>query len=151
LAYLPAPGDAWVLLALAVIAAAGTATLLTSVARRRVAWPWLLWGAAWVVAGALPLSGGYPGWWANRSLPAPPGARVMLCVLADAVHPLALAALVSLRLIALALSPSAPPWIESAEPAGIAFDFVHLARLQRLVAATRQALQSGAPRLEPGA
>ena len=110
------------------------------------------WGLAWFLAASATLASIYPIWAPNRSGYGALGFGAFAVALTEAASPLLLGALVALRLAAFALAPGPPTDIENRAPqAGAFMDFERLVRLQRLMRATRLALQDRYPTLPHGA
>jgi len=110
------------------------------------------WGLAWFLAASATLASIYPIWAPNRSGYGALGFGAFAVALTEAVHPILLGALVALRLTSFALAPGPPTDIENRAPqAGAFMDFERLVRLQRLMRATRLALEHRYPTLPHGA
>ena len=152
---LPIEGGAEIVVATTLAALLGVAGVLytgrDARARMRAAWPTLLWGTLWWVAATLPLSGVYPLWSAQRAVLASVGLGVLLVGLLGTAHPLLLAPLVALRLVAFAMSPGGVGRVTEQPPPGIEGDFPHVERLQRLTHETRALLEKRVPAPHPGA
>ena len=142
------------LTALVLTAVVVVVALLNSPRRARLAAaaPWIAWGLAWFLANTALLTQVYPLWGSFRSAFGMIGLGVALVAGVWAAGPAALAALVALRLTALAVSPGPPARIALApQESGATLDFASLARLSRFSAETRRALLSSHPRLPAGA
>ena len=160
-------GELWVyvaivlLLALAVILPRmrrGTAHAATQAATPAapsgvaLAAPWVAWGLAWFALSSAALSTIFPIWAPNRSLFGGVGFGIALVALLGAARPAIVAALLALRLAALALSPGPPSQVTRTAPATGAFmDFERLARLQRIMSETRATLRARFAPLPHGA
>jgi tetratricopeptide (TPR) repeat protein len=138
-------------LLLAALAVAALAMSAPVRARLSLSLPWVGWGCAWFAAGSLTVAATYPDWLAYRGAFAAMGLGVALAAFAGAAHPLLAGVLLALRLALFALSPGPPARVDiQAEERGALFDFPKLARLQRLVGATRHALHERVPTLPAG-
>ena len=139
---------------IALIAIAGLVAFLRARRRRAVRAPLELaaWGAAWFLLASATLASIYPIWAPNRSGYGALGFGALAAGLAEAAHPVLLAALVGLRLVAFALAPGPPAEIMNRAPDQGAFmDFERLVRLQRLMRAMRTTLKHQYPTLPHGA
>jgi hypothetical protein len=113
--------------------------------------PWLAWGAGWFVLASLTLMTIHPFWAPNRSQFGSLGLGIALVAALDAARPALLAALVAVRLALLGLSPGPLAIVTDVAPDHGAFmDFDRLARLQRLMRATRTTLRQRFPTLPRG-
>ena len=133
---------------LALVAGAAIVALLSDRgARRRLATqtPWIVGGLAWFALATATLADVYPDWRPYRSPFGVIGLGVAATAVLGAAQPLALAALVALRVATFALSPGPPASIPAQIPGGFSIDFPKLVRLQRLVGETRRELARALP------
>jgi tetratricopeptide (TPR) repeat protein len=148
----PSPHGAMLGMALLAL---GLAVVLSLIARRAAAarrLGWMAWGLTWFALASATLVAIFPIWQPNRSAFGSLGLGITLAALAEAAHPLLLAALFVLRLALFALSPGPPATVSAKAPETGAFmDFDHLVRLQRLMHGIRERLGEEYPRLPAGA
>jgi hypothetical protein len=134
------------------LAAALAARSAPGRARLTRAFPLVAWGAAWFVAGVLPIAAAYPYWLSCRSPFAGIGAGVALVALAGAAHPALAGVLLVSRLALFAFSPGPPHEISvRPEERGAWLDFPKLVRMQMLMRQTRETLHHRFPELPHGA
>jgi tetratricopeptide (TPR) repeat protein len=111
---------------------------------------WIGLGALWFALATLTLAETYPVWGSFRGTLGMAGLGIA-CAAALASRPLALGGLVALRLVMLLIAPRAPQTITAAPPGdGSGFDFLTLARLQRISHETRTGLDRFASVWLPG-
>lgn len=138
--------------ALLLAALAITALHPAARARRRALGAWPAWGLLWFGLAGATLLAIFPTWAAYRGLFAVIGLGIALSAVIGAAHPMLLAGLVALRLVAFAASPGPPPAVSTAAlVTGAQIDYPNLVRLQRLAGETREALQAEFPSLPHGA
>ena len=141
--------DAVAVGAAAAIAAVGISVWARDGAARgrlRRALPWVGWGLAWFALASGTLALVHPLWCPDRTPYGAIGAGVAVAAGLGALRPALVAVLFALRLALLAAAPAPPRSITVAAPASGAFvDFAHLARLQRLMRATRERVADAGP------
>lgn len=126
-------------------ALAGSALLIVVIdrgsrARVRARLPWIAGGLAWFALATATLADVHPDWRPYRTPFGAIGLGVACTALLGSVSPLLLAALVTIRLVALGMSPGPPATITSSPAGGSSLDFANLVRLQRLTGETRREL-----------
>jgi len=147
--------DMPVVLALLLLASAAAMVFLRSAAARaRLAGNrrLVVAGLVWSAVATAPLLIVYPIWSPQRVAFNSLGAGVAVSAALGAAHPALLVGLTALRLTMFTLSPG-PPGVVSQDPpeTGAFVDFEKLARIQRMMAETRQLLKSRLPTLPHGA
>jgi hypothetical protein len=149
----PSPRDRWIQGAcLAIVGIALGKLLVDAAARRRCAGslPPAAVGLMAFLAATASLTLVYPHWQPNRSAFGGIGLAVAAVPLLGAAHPALPAALVAVRLGALATSPRPPREVRYFAPeTGSFMDFEKLVRLERLMVQSRSALRERFPRLPP--
>jgi len=112
---------------------------------------WFLWGAGWFALSTVMLAPAAPLWAPNRAVFGSLGLGVALIVLLRAARPGLVAALLAVRLAALAASPGPPALVATGAPEnGDFIDFERLIRIQRLMRETREVLEARLPSPDPG-
>ncbi len=152
---LPSPNDGWLSIVLAAIAAGAVVALAINAAARarlRAARGWIVWGVAWFVLYAAPSALMYPFWAPSRNVIGAVGLGIAATATLEAAHPALPLALLAVRIVTLAVSPSAPARV-SPEVAdrGAFIDFERLSRLQLLMRSVRARLAASYPRMPSGA
>ncbi|OGF11202.1 MAG: hypothetical protein A2W00_10110 [Candidatus Eisenbacteria bacterium RBG_16_71_46] len=141
--------DAVAVGAAAAIAAVGISVWARDGAARgrlRRALPWVGWGLAWFALASGTLALVHPLWCPDRTPYGAIGAGVAVAAGLGALRPALVAVLFALRLALLAAAPAPPRSITVAAPAsGASVDFAHIARLQRLMRATRERVADAGP------
>jgi hypothetical protein len=134
-------------------AAAALAMLRPQSRERLKAHAWAIaGGAAWFVAGSLPLTLVLPDWNAWRASVPALGLAVALVGFAGAASPWLAGAVVVLKLVALGGAAPAPAMVSNSPPATAShMSFVRLARLQRTLDGARAALTLRHPTMPRGA
>ena len=120
--------------------------------RLRAAWPLLLAGVAWTVAGIAPLAGLLPDWNAWRTTTAALGIVLALAAGLALVSPWLAVGAVAVRCAALIAAPPAPELVDLTMPPAVSdLSFERIVRLQRIVESTRHVLAPRLPTLPRGA
>jgi hypothetical protein len=136
------------------LAAIGVALILGFAARREARArlyehrSWMVWGLAWFAGATVLLAEVYPEWRSYRSAFALIGLGMAITPLLAALHPALLGALLVVRLLAFAASPSPRGAIgENPESSAASIDYPEMVRLQRVVSETRRTLVEMHPEL----
>ncbi len=118
--------------------------------RLRTVLPAVTTAAAWFFAGVMPLALLLPDWNGWRAWTPSLGLAFAIPALLGSASPWLAGVFVTLRLVALLISPGAEPMISRAPAVlGSHVSFTQLVRLQHVVVETRKVMLASSPKLEP--